>query len=305
MRLKNLLLLLFLASLWGPSFFFIKIAVLEIPPVTLAALRITIAAILINIYLYARGGRFIKDITFWKHVAVAGFFAHALPFILINWGEQFIGSAMASILNGLTPIFTIVMANFVIEDDKMNPGKVMGTILGFIGLTILVLPSLLQGFQADTMGILAVGIAAASYGVALVYARLNLKGTKPVYAPASQLLITSVYLLPFAIMTDGPVDVLSLSWAASGSVLVLAILGTALAFVIYYKLLDSASASYLSLVTYLVPIYGVVLGVTLLDEALTANTVLGAVLILFGIGVVNGKLGHRVMRKWKAYQHCD
>ena len=266
MRLKNFLLLLFLASLWGPSFLFIKIAVVEIPPITLAAWRIFVAAIVINIYLYARGGAFIKDIQFWKHVTIAGFFAHALPFVLINWGEQFIDSALASILNGLTPIFTIVMANFVIQDDRMDLGKVIGAIFGFIGLVILVLPSLVSGFQANTMGIFAVGIAAASYGVALVYARLNLKGTKPVYAPASQLLVTSIYLLPFSLAVDGPVKVMDLSWAALGSVLVLAILGTALAFVIYYKLLDSSSASYLSLVTYLIPLYGVVLGVTLLDD---------------------------------------
>lgn len=299
MRLKNFLLLLFLASLWGPSFLFIKIAVVEIPPITLAAWRIFVAAIVINIYLYARGGAFIKDIQFWKHVTIAGFFAHALPFVLINWGEQFIDSALASILNGLTPIFTIVMANFVIQDDRMDLGKVIGAIFGFIGLVILVLPSLVSGFQANTMGIFAVGIAAASYGVALVYARLNLKGTKPVYAPASQLLVTSIYLLPFSLAVDGPVKVMDLSWAALGSVLVLAILGTALAFVIYYKLLDSSSASYLSLVTYLIPLYGMVLGVTLLDETLTMSTILGAVLILLGIGVVNSKLEHRVKSKWK------
>ena len=299
MRLKNFLLLLFLASLWGPSFLFIKIAVVEIPPITLAAWRIFVAAIVINIYLYARGGAFIKDIQFWKHVTIAGFFAHALPFVLINWGEQFIDSALASILNGLTPIFTIVMANFVIQDDRMDLGKVIGAIFGFIGLVILVLPSLVSGFQANTMGIFAVGIAAASYGVALVYARLNLKGTKPVYAPASQLLVTSIYLLPFSLAVDGPVKVMDLSWAALGSILVLAILGTALAFVIYYKLLDSSSASYLSLVTYLIPLYGVVLGVTLLDETLTMSTILGAVLILLGIGVVNSKLEHRVKSKWK------
>ena len=299
MRLKNFLLLLFLASLWGPSFLFIKIAVVEIPPITLAAWRIFVAAIVINIYLYARGGTFIKDIQFWKHVTIAGFFAHALPFVLINWGEQFIDSALASILNGLTPIFTIVMANFVIQDDRMDLGKVIGAIFGFIGLVILVLPSLVSGFQANTLGIFSVGIAAASYGVALVYARLNLKGTKPVYAPASQLLVTSIYLLPFSLAVDGPVKVMDLSWAALGSVLVLAILGTALAFVIYYKLLDSSSASYLSLVTYLIPLYGVVLGVTLLDETLTMSTILGAVLILLGIGVVNSKLEHRVKSKWK------
>ncbi|WP_185154399.1 DMT family transporter [Fulvivirga sp. M361] len=288
--------LLLLATLWGPSFLFIKVAIVEIPPVTLAALRIGIGAVFINLYLYMRGGSFIKELAFWKHVTIAGFFAHALPFILINWGEQYIDSAMASILNGLTPLFTIVMANFVIEDDKMDVKKILGTILGFIGLMVLISPSLISGIKASVLGVVAVGIGAASYGVALVYSRLNLKAVKPVYAPASQLLVTAVYLVPFAFLTDGPVNLASLSFNAIGSVLILAVPGTAMAFVVYYKVLEKASASYLSLVTYLMPIYGVVLGVTVLGETITMETFIGAILILSGIAIVNGILR---LPKWK------
>ncbi|TRX50906.1 DMT family transporter [Fulvivirga sp. M361] len=296
MQLKNFLMLLLLATLWGPSFLFIKVAIVEIPPVTLAALRIGIGAVFINLYLYMRGGSFIKELAFWKHVTIAGFFAHALPFILINWGEQYIDSAMASILNGLTPLFTIVMANFVIEDDKMDVKKILGTILGFIGLMVLISPSLISGIKASVLGVVAVGIGAASYGVALVYSRLNLKAVKPVYAPASQLLVTAVYLVPFAFLTDGPVNLASLSFNAIGSVLILAVPGTAMAFVVYYKVLEKASASYLSLVTYLMPIYGVVLGVTVLGETITMETFIGAILILSGIAIVNGILR---LPKWK------
>lgn len=287
MKLKNLLLLLFLATLWGPSFLFIKIAVVEISPITLAALRIGLAAIVLHILLIARGYEFNTSLTFWKHVTIAGFFAHALPFALINWGEQYIDSSIASILNGLTPLCTVLIANFAIADERMTPEKIFGTVLGFIGLFVLVSPNLGSGFNSSVWGIVAVAVAALSYGVALVYSRIHLMKEKPLYAPSSQLLVAAIYLIPFALMVEGPVSWSTLSWNAIGSLIILGTLGTALAFVIYYRILASASASYLSLVTYLMPIYGVALGIIFLDEILAIEAVIGACLILIGIMIAN------------------
>ena len=163
---KNSYLLFLLALLWGPSFLFIKIAVAEIAPVTLAALRIGIAAVLLNVFLAFSGGGWTRSFKLWKHLIIVGFLAHGLPFILINWGEQYIDSALASILNGLTPVFTIVLANFMMKDDKMNLEKVIGTGLGFVGLLILILPNITGQIQATTLGIVAVSIAAFCYGAA-------------------------------------------------------------------------------------------------------------------------------------------
>ncbi|UXX80249.1 DMT family transporter [Reichenbachiella carrageenanivorans] len=287
MKLKNLLLLLVLATLWGPSFLFIKIAIVEISPITLAALRIGLAAILLHIWLFIKGYEFNRSWTFWKHVTVAGFFAQALPFALINWGEQYIDSSIASILNGLTPLATVVIANFAIADERMTVERIVGTTLGFIGLLVLVSPNLVSGADASVLGIVAVAIAAVSYGVGLVYSRLYLIKEKPLYAPSSQLLVAAAYLIPFALLVEGPVAWATLSWGAIGSLLVLGTFGTALAFVIYYKILTSASASYLSLVTYLMPIYGVALGIIFLDEILAVEAIIGAVLILLGIMIAN------------------
>lgn len=287
MKLKNLLLLLFLATLWGPSFLFIKIAVIEISPITLAALRIGLAALVMHLWLFIKGYEFNRSLTFWKHVTIAGFFAHALPFALINWGEQYIDSSVASILNGMTPLCTVLIANFAIDDERMTPEKILGTVLGFVGLFVLVSPNLVSGVNASALGILAVAIAALSYGIALVYSRIHLMNEKPLYAPSSQLLISSVYLIPFALMVEGPVIWTTLSWNAIGSLIILGTLGTALAFVIYYKILASASASYLSLVTYLMPIYGVVLGFLFLDEVLAIEAIIGACLIIIGIMIAN------------------
>ncbi|MEO9851977.1 MAG: DMT family transporter [Reichenbachiella sp.] len=287
MKLKNLLSLLLLATLWGPSFLFIKIAVVEIAPITLAALRIGLAAALLHVFLLFKGYEFNRSWKFWKHVTIAGFFAHAVPFALINWGEQYIDSSIASILNGLTPLCTVLIANYAIADERMTPEKVFGTIIGFIGLFVLVSPNLVSGMNASVWGIVAVAVAALSYGIAIVYSRLHLMKEKPLYAPSSQLLVSAVYLIPFALIVEGPVVWTSLSWEAIGSLIILGSFGTALAFVIYYRILASASASYLSLVTYLMPIYGVALGAIFLDEILTIEAIIGAGLILLGIMIAN------------------
>lgn len=289
MKYKNLLLLIILASLWGPSFLFIKIAVVETSPLQLATLRIGIAAILINIFLWSKGQRLSKDLKFWKHVLIAGFFAHTLPFLLINWGEQYIDSALASILNGLTPLSTVIIANFMVSDEKLTSQKIFGVLLGFVGLLVLVLPNILSGLEATQAGIIAVTIGTVSYGVAIVYAKKHLKNAPSMHAPSAQLLGATVYLVPLSLIIESPANLMDVSWQAIGSVLVLAVFGTAIAFVIYYKILERTSASYLSLVTYLMPIYGVILGVLFMNEIISIEMIGGMLLILAGILVVNYK----------------
>ena len=290
MKLKNVLLLLLLASLWGPSFLFIKIALTELGPITLAALRIGLAAVVLYLFLWISGSKFKKSAAFWKHVAITGFFAQSLPFALISWGEIYIDSALASILNGLTPLFTVILANFMIADERMNVQKITGTLLGFAGLLILLSPNFSGEMKASTMGILAVTLAAASYGVGMVYTRIHLKGTPPMHAPASQLLIASLYMIPFSLWIDGPLPLGEISLSALGAVCVLAIFGTAIAYVVYFKIIENTSASFLSMVTYILPVFGVVLGVVFLDETISIETAIGAMCILLGLLVANNVL---------------
>ncbi|MTI23101.1 DMT family transporter [Fulvivirga sp. RKSG066] len=301
MKARNLLLLLLLASLWGPSFLFIKVAVTTINPISLAALRIGIAAILLVVFLYLKGGRLTASAKFWKDVTIAGFFAHALPFVLINWGEIYIASGLASILNGLTPLFTILVAHFMIEDDKMNAAKVTGTLLGFAGLFLLISPSLSLNMQASILVIVAVSIGALRYGIAMVYARKNLSHAPPLHAPTAQLLVATVYLVPLSLIVDGysAYNLLALPWEVTGSVLALAIFGTAIAFVVYYKIIEVANASYLALVTYLMPIYGVALGILFLNESLSWYAIAGAGLILTGLMIANKTISLKVLRPSK------
>jgi drug/metabolite transporter (DMT)-like permease len=288
MGFKNFLWLLFLACLWGPSFLFIKVAVGEIPPITLVVGRVGLAALLLYIILRMQGRNLPQFGPVWKHVAVVGFFSNALPFVLFSWGEQYIDSALAAILNGTTPLFTIVLAHLFIADDRMTPVKVMGTLLGFGGLVLLIAPSLSEGFEATTWGLLAATTAAASYGIAIVYTRKNLRGLPPLVAPTAQLLIATIYLLPLSLLIEQPFRLPLPSWSAVAALAGLSIFGTALAFVIYYQLLETTSATYVSMVTYMAPVIGVGLGVFILNEQLSWTVYIGCGLILLGVMVVNG-----------------
>jgi len=289
---KNFLWLMLLAALWGPSFIFIKVAVEEIPPITLAAGRVALAALLLYLVLRIQGRNLPGFGTVWKHFAIMGFISNALPFVLFSWGEQYIDSAMAAILNGTTPIFTILLAHFFIADDRITPPKMVGVLLGFGGLILLILPSLFDGVEATTWGLLAITVAAVFYAMAIVYSRKNLRGLPPMVAPTAQLTMAAVYLIPLSLLVDMPQTLPLPGWQAIASLLALAVFGTGIAFVIYYRLLEGSSATYLSMVTYLIPVVGIILGVLVLDEQLSWNAYAGCGLILVGVMAVNGVFNH-------------
>lgn len=285
---KNLLLLILLAALWGPSFLFIKVAVEDIPPLTLVLGRVAIGATFLLVVLWASGRRLPHERRLWRHLAVVAMLHNALPWVLLSWGEQYIDSALASILNGTTPIFTIILAHFLVPGDRLSAPKMLGVLLGFAGLFLLILPSLSDGAQASTWGLIAVTAAAAIYGVAMIYSRNHLRGLPPLVAPASQLLLATAYMAPLALLFDRPWTLPRPSTAALLSLFLLGILGTGLAFIVYYRLLETANPTYISMVTYVIPVFGVILGVIVLGEQLTWYALAGFALILLGVMVVNG-----------------
>jgi drug/metabolite transporter (DMT)-like permease len=288
MGLKNFLWLLLLAGLWGPSFLFIKVAVGEISPFTLVTGRVGLAALLLYLILRLQGRALPRSGRLWGCFAVAGFFSNALPFTLITWGEIHIDSAVAAILNGTTPLFTILLAHLFTSDDRMNGVKVAGVLLGFGGLIVLIAPSLFEGFHATTWGLIAVATAAASYGVATVYTRQKLRGLPPLVAPTAQLAMATLFLIPLVLVVEQPFSRPLPSWTALASLLALSVVGTAMAFVLYYRLLEKLTATNISMVTYLVPVIGVLLGVVVLNEQPGWNAYAGCALILLGVMVVNG-----------------
>ena len=286
-QVRNLFLLLLLSCCWGPSFLFIKIAIEYVGPMTMTATRLFIGGILLFIILKIQKTELPKFGKEWKHFAVMAIFSCGLPFTMFAVGEKYIDSSLASIINGSTPLFTLMIAHFVTQDDRMTKTKLLGSIIGFSGILLLVLPSLFDA-KGTLFGIFAALTAALSYGIGFVYAKKNIHGFKPLVVPTAQLIIATLFLAPLALIFEKPYEIEYISNAAILAILGLAVFGSATAFVVYYKLIASTNATYTASANYIIPVFGVILGMVVLDEALTWNSYVGSMLILFGVMIANG-----------------
>lgn len=276
-----------LALCWGPSFLFIKLALIDLSPTLLSFFRIGIGALILNLILFLRSNYLPRELAFWHNSAIAALFSVAIPFMLINWGQQFIESSLGSLLNGTTPFFTVIFSAVLLNEEKVSKNKITGIFIGFIGLLVLVYPNISNGISASMQGILAVVLASASYGIGWVWVKKKLTGVTSFKAPAAQLLIATIYLLPFAIFDSINLSDFKPSIVSIGSIIALGTLGTAIAFILYFKLIERAGASYASMVTYLVPAIGMILGSIVLYEKLTVWMLAGSFMILYGIFFAN------------------
>lgn len=293
----NYILLLLLAAMWGPSFLFLKIVVREIPPITVACIRSIVGAFILFTLVKFLKHRFPKDRSVYFHFIWIGFFATAFPFTLITWGELYIESAMAAILNGTVPLFTIILAHFASKDDKITFPKLLGLIIGFGGLLILLYPSINLNAENNLLGILAVVLASMSYAIGLIYAKSKMKGQDQFVAPTLQLSASAFMLIPFSIFVDKPWEFLGqISMDVFLSIAFLCVFGSALAYILYYKILEKAGPAFLSSVTYIMPVFGVVLGAIFLNEKLSVISYFGAALIIIGIAISGGVFRNAMQR---------
>jgi drug/metabolite transporter (DMT)-like permease len=284
----NLLLLFILGGIWGTSFLFIKIVVGEVPPMTLVAGRLGLASLAMWTFLRLRGVPFPRDRRLWGIFAVTGLLNGALPFSLISWGEQYIPSGLAALLQSTTPIFTIILAHFLTHDDRFTAKKVLGIVLGFVGVGLLMWPELRGGLQASVWGQLAIVGSSISYAIASIFARQRLHGQPPLVSAAGQFTMGFIYILPLSLIIERPFN-LSPSWTAIASWVTLALLGTTVAYAIYYTLLQRTSATFTTTVTYIVPINGLILGALILGENIHAGLLISLGLILSGVLLVKIK----------------
>jgi drug/metabolite transporter (DMT)-like permease len=281
----NLLLLLALGAIWGSSYLFIKVAVAEVPVLTLVGGRLLVSAAILWGLLPILGHSIPRKRSLWGAYAVMGFFSGTLPYTLISWGEQTISSGLAALLQATMPIFTVIMAHFFASDERMTLKGVLGVILGFVGVGILILPDLREGIQANVLGQLAVVVSSVSYAGAAVFARGHLRGQPPLVSTMGQMTMGALFTLPIALVVDRPSG-LSPSLPAMASWLALTLLGTVVAYVIYYSLIERTSATLVSTVTYIIPVFGLILGALVLGEALNAILLGSLTLILLGVLLV-------------------
>jgi drug/metabolite transporter (DMT)-like permease len=278
-------LLLALGAAWGASYLFIKIGIGEIPPLTFVALRLSLGAVIMVLLLRVLGYPVPRTWRQWRGFAVMGFFSGAVPWTLISWGEQYISSGLAALLQATMPIFTVIMAHFAVRDETMTRAKVLGVVVGFVGVGLLMLPDLRVGVQASLLGQLAIVGSSASYAAGAIFARREFRGQSPLVSTMGQLATGALMMLPISLLVDRPFD-LSPSWPAIGSLLALTVVGTVLAYVIYYALIERTSATFVSTVTYIIPVNGLLLGALVLGESLEVGLWVSLGFILLGVLLV-------------------
>ena len=292
-------LLALLSLLWGGSFFFVAVAVKELPPLTLATLRVGIAAALLWSNAPFLGVSLPRSAAGVIALAALGFGNNALPFALIAWGQTRLPGGLASILNAATPLFTVLAAHILTLDEKLNGLKLLGTTAGLAGVAWLVGPELLSGAGTNAWAELAVLAAALSYALSAIFARrVRSFGLKPIDVAAGQATAATMLLAPLALVLDRPWTLPMPSGAAIASVLAIAALSTALAYIVYFRILAGAGATNVLLVTLLVPATSVVLGALFLHERLSMRQFMGFAVVALGLAFIDGRLPRMLWERW-------
>lgn len=283
--------LLLLALVWGGSFFFNGVAVRELPSFTLVWLRVAVAAVCLWGVLRAAGLRMPRGGAVWAAFFGMGLLNNVLPFMLIVWGQHRIASGLASILNATTPLFTVLVAHALTDDEKLTPLKAGGVAVGFAGAAVMIGPDALRGLGGNTLAQLACLAGALSYAFAGIFGRrFRRMGVAPLATAAGQVTASTVLLLPLMLLADQPWTLAMPHAATWAAVLGVGTLSTALAYVLYFRILATAGATNLLLVTFLIPVSAILLGVLVLGEVLRVGQVAGMALVGVGLAFIDGRL---------------
>jgi len=295
MGTKDWAMLLLLSLLWGGSFFFISIVVTELPPLTIVLLRVGIAAITLWAILLIAGYEVPKSFRLWRSFFILGLLNNVIPFALIVWGQNHIGAGLASIINATTPLFTVLIAGAFLSDEHKTPQKVIGVLVGLLGVTVLIGPSsLLDIGSTMTIGTaaqLAIIGAAISYGFASVFGRrFKAMGVTPFNTAIGQVTSASIILLPLVFFIERPDQLPNPSVHVWLSILCLGMLCTALGYILFFRILSSSGATNVVLVTFLVPVSASFLSWLILDEQLHSRYFVGMAFIGLALAAIDGRL---------------
>jgi drug/metabolite transporter (DMT)-like permease len=288
MKLRDWVTFWTLGLIWGSSFLWIKIALDNVGPFTLVAWRLLIGVAGLALVVLFRRPTFPRGLRIYGLLALLGVTNTALPFLLISWGEQSIDSAVASILNGTVPLFAMVFAHFALQDDRMTRARIAGLILGFLGVIVLMSGDLVPGeVRTGGLGQLAVLVASILYAFSTVFARKNLHGLSPVVQSFVPLVVADLFIWTGAVAIEAPVlaPTSGLTWFA---LVWLGLLGSCVAYLLLFTLLHRVGPTRTTMVTYVFPVVGLVLGIVFLQEPVTPSLLIGAAMVVAGILVVNG-----------------
>ena len=294
MDLSDWLLLLLLSLLWGASFFFGKIAVAEWPPLAVVLARVGMAAGALLLVVRLSGLSMRVGRRMWLAFFGMGLLNNLIPFGLIFWGQTQIASGLASIINATTPLFGVVVAHIFGKDEKASGLKLAGVGAGIVGVAILMGPDAMNGVSGALLPQLACLAAALSYGFAALYGR-RFRGLPPLVTAAGQVSATTVMTIPLVVFFHPPWLLPLPSVKVALSLVGLALLSTALAYVIFFRIMRRAGGTNVTLVTFLIPVSAILLGSLFLGEALLARHFWGMAAIACGLALIDGRL-FRTMR---------
>ena len=284
-------LLLLLSLMWGGSFFFIGVAVKALPPFTIVAARVSIAAALLWLAAPLTGVSLARLRAAAPALAALALLNNVAPFSLLTWSQTHLASGLVSILNATTPVFTVVVAHLFTIEEKLDPRRLVGALVGLAGVAAMIGPALLGGFADHLVAELAALLAALSYAAASVFARrFRRLGLTPIDVATGQVTASSLVLLPLAALFDAPWRLPAPGGAAIAAIVALGALSTALAYVVYFRILAGAGATNVVLVTLLAPATAILLGAAVLGESLAARDFVGLGLIALGLAVIDGRL---------------
>lgn len=284
-------LLVTLSVLWGGSFFFVAVAVEELPPLTIVVLRVGLAALALLALTRVMGIALPAERRVWAAFLAMGFLNNAVPFTLIVWSQTHIASGIASILNATTPLFTVVLAHVLTRDEKMTGGRLAGVLIALAGAAVMIGGTALQSLGVNVVAQLACLAAAIFYAVAGVFGRRFVAlGIAPMVTATGQVTASSLMLLPVMLIVDRPWQLSAPSLDTVAALFGLAILSTAVGYILYFRILATAGATNLLLVTFLVPVSAILLGLFFLGETLEPRHFAGIVLIGLGLAAIDGRL---------------
>ena len=286
-----------LSILWGGSFFFVEIVVDDWPPFSIVLSRVLLAALALWAYVFATGRRLPANPSIWLAFATMGLINNAIPFSLIVWGQTQIASGLASILNATTPIFTVLVAGYCLADERISPRKLVGAAFGFAGVSLMIGPAALREFGAQVFAQFAILGAALSYASASVYGRrFRAMAIDPVVVAAGQVTASTLLIAPLVLLLERPFELGPPGGTGVAALLGLGLLSTALAYILYFRLLAAAGATNVMLVTLLIPVSAILLGAVVLGEVLAPQHFGGMALIGLGLLAIDG----RMWRRWRA-----
>ncbi len=283
-------LLLLLSLLWGGSFLFIGISVKSLSPLVIVFLRVAMAAILLCCFSLLLGYQFPKQLKIWRMFFMLGLMNNLIPFLLIVWGQTQLASGLAAIFNASTPIFSVLITGFFVDDESPTTLKLLGAVAGFCGVSLMIGMSIFSK-ENHVYAQIAILCAAFSYALAAVYARrFKAFDIKPMMIATGQLCASSILIFPFVLVFGNIESFFSANIQTWLAIFALASISTAFAYILYFKILAQAGATNVLLVTLLAPMNAVLLGWIFLNETVDWEHFLGMALIALGVSLIDGRM---------------